>query len=164
MINFVITSQKGSGIERVIGLHFQARAHASPGMSGVGTVGVRQRVRGGDARVDDEPSTTPKKQVVRNNKKNSKKAQKGTRSCRTGDGRGAREFLGYIGELFTAIGAFFDDDDDDESMSRTAAFVIYAQHCLRVSTNARFVNFLSASTRSRTISSQFRDQVLGCEV
>ena len=142
-------------------LHFQARAHASPGMSGVETVGVRQRVRGGDARVDDEPSTTPKKQVIGNNKKNSKKAQKGTRSCRTGDGRGAREFLGYIGELFTAIGASF---DDDESMSRTAAFVIYAQHCSRVSTDARFVNFLSASTRSRTISSQFRDQVLGCEV
>lgn len=87
-------------------------------MSGVETVGVRQRVRGGDARVDDEPSTTPKKQVVvGNNNKNSKKAQKGTRSCRTGDGRGAREFLGYIGELFTAIGASF--DDDDESMSRT---------------------------------------------
>lgn len=156
-------SQKGSGIERVLSLHFQARAHASPGMSGVETVGVRQRVRGGDARVDDEPSTTPKKEVVGNNKKNSKKAQKGTRSCRTGDGRGAREFLGYIGELFTAIGAFFDeDDDDDESMSRTG--VRYAQHCSRVSTDARFVNFLSASTRSRTISSQFRDQVLGCEV
>lgn len=131
-------------------------------MSGVETVGVRQRVRGGDARVDDEddePSTT-KKQAVKNNNKNSKKAQKGTRSCRTGDGRGAREFLGYIGELFTAIGASF--DDDDESMSRTG--VRYEQHCSRISTDARFVNFLSASTRSRTISSQFRDQVLGCQV
>lgn len=126
-------------------------------------VGVRQRVRGGDARVDDEddePSTTPKKQVVGNKNNNSKKAQKGTRSCRTGDGRSAREFLGYIGELFSAIGASF--DDDDESMSRTG--VRYAQHCSRVSTDARFVNFLSASTRSRTISSQFRDQVLGCQV
>jgi len=101
-------------------------------------VGVRRRVRGGDARVDDEddePSTTPKKQVVGNKNNNSKKAQKGTRNCRTGDGRSAREFLGYIGELFSAIGASF--DDDDESMSRTG--VRYAQRCSSVLTDARFV-------------------------
>lgn len=162
MINFVTNSQR-LWIER--GQSALSSAHArKPGMSGVGTVGVRQRVRGGDARVDDVPSTTPEKEVVGNKNKNSKKAQKGTRSCRTGDGRVAREFLGYIGELFTAIGAFFDDDDDDESMSRTG--VRYAQHCSRVSTDAEIciVNFLSASTRSRTISSQFRDQVLGCQV
>jgi len=137
-------------------IHIHARTHARIGMSGVETVGVRQR-KGRDVRVDedDEPSTTPKKQV------RNKKTQKGTRSCRTGDGRGAREFLGYIGELFTAIGAccaFFDgDDDDDEFFSRTGVRLAL------ISTDARFVISFCVNS-SRTISRQFRDQVFECQV